>query len=34
MTVEEVLVDVPELTRNDIRACFAFAAGRLARSAT
>jgi uncharacterized protein (DUF433 family) len=26
MTVEEVLADFPYLTRDDIRACFAFAA--------
>lgn len=28
MTVEEVLDDFPELTREDIRACLAFAADR------
>jgi uncharacterized protein (DUF433 family) len=28
MTVEEVLADFPELTREDIQACFAFAADR------
>ena len=33
MTVEEVLADFPELTADDLRACFAFAAGQLARSA-
>jgi uncharacterized protein (DUF433 family) len=33
MTVEEVLADFPELTIDDIRACFAFAAGQLARPA-
>jgi uncharacterized protein (DUF433 family) len=26
MTVEEILVDFPDLTANDIRACLAFAA--------
>ena len=28
MTVEEVLADFPDLTREDIRACLAFAADR------
>ncbi len=26
MTIEQILVDFPELTREDIEACFAFAA--------
>ncbi len=33
MTVDEVLGDFPELTIEDIRACFAFAADQLARPA-
>lgn len=33
MTVDELLADFPELTTEDVRACFAFAAGQLARSA-
>ncbi len=33
MTVDELLADFPELTAEDVRACFAFAAGRLARPA-
>jgi uncharacterized protein (DUF433 family) len=33
MTVAELLVDFPELTEDDIRACFAFAASRLPRPA-
>ena len=33
MTVEVLLADFPELTAEDVRACFAFAAGRLARPA-
>jgi uncharacterized protein (DUF433 family) len=33
MTVEEVLEDFPELTRDDIRACFAYAAEHSARAA-
>ena len=28
MTVDELLADFPELTAEDVRACFAFAAGR------
>jgi uncharacterized protein (DUF433 family) len=28
MTEEEILDDFPELTKNDIRACYAFAADR------
>ncbi len=28
MSEEEILADFPELTRDDIRACFAFAADR------
>jgi len=28
MTEEEILTDFPDLTRNDIRACLAFAADR------
>ena len=28
MTEDEILADFPELTRDDIRACFAFAAER------
>ena len=27
MTVDELLADFPELTRDDVRACLAFAAG-------
>lgn len=33
MTVEELLADFPELTPEDVRACFAYAAGQLARPA-
>jgi uncharacterized protein (DUF433 family) len=33
MSVEELLVDFPELTINDIRACLSFAANQLSRSA-
>ncbi len=33
MTVDELLADFPELTGDDVRACFAFAANQLARSA-
>ena len=33
MSVAELLSDFPELTDEDIRACFAFAAGHLERSA-
>lgn len=33
MTVDELLADFPELTAEDVRACFAFAAGQLARPA-
>lgn len=32
MTVQEVLDDFPELTEEDIRACFAFAADRERRT--
>jgi uncharacterized protein (DUF433 family) len=28
MTIDEILEDFPELTRNDIKACLAFAADR------
>lgn len=28
MTVEEILIDFPELTHNDILACFAYAADK------
>jgi uncharacterized protein (DUF433 family) len=28
MSIEEILADFPELTRDDIRACLAFAANR------
>lgn len=28
MTIDEILVDFPDLTRGDIRACLAFAADR------
>ncbi|MDM8562969.1 DUF433 domain-containing protein [Candidatus Marithioploca araucensis] len=28
MSIEEILADFPELTRNDIQACLAFAANR------
>lgn len=31
MTVEEILDDFPDLTAEDIQACFAFAAGRKRR---
>ena len=31
MTVPELLADFPELTDDDVRACFAFAASRLPR---
>lgn len=34
MSVAEVLADFPELTEDDIRACFAFAAARERRLAT
>lgn len=34
MTVDELLADFPDLTADDVRACFAYAAGQLARSAT
>jgi uncharacterized protein (DUF433 family) len=33
MTVDELLADFPGLTVEDVRACFAFAAGQLARPA-
>ena len=33
MTVDEVLADFPELTREDIRACLAYAADQLPRAA-
>ena len=33
MTVEELLADFPELTPEDVRACFAYAAGQIARPA-
>ena len=33
MTVDELLADFPELTPEDVRACFAYAAGQLARPA-
>ena len=33
MTVDELLAEFPELTAADVRACFAFAAGQLPRSA-
>jgi uncharacterized protein (DUF433 family) len=33
MTVEEVLADFPELTLEDIRACLAYAAAQIPRSA-
>lgn len=33
MTVDELLADFPELTAEDVRACFAYAAGQLAGSA-
>jgi uncharacterized protein (DUF433 family) len=33
MTVEELLADFPELTAEDVRACFAYAADQLSRSA-
>jgi uncharacterized protein (DUF433 family) len=33
MTVEELLADFPELTAEDVRACFAFAADQLSRPA-
>ena len=33
MTVDEVLADFPELTRDDIRACLAYAADHLPRPA-
>ena len=33
MSVEEVLADFPELTREDIRACLAFAAHQIPRPA-
>jgi uncharacterized protein (DUF433 family) len=34
MSVEEILADFPELTRDDIRACLAFAAARERQLAT
>jgi uncharacterized protein (DUF433 family) len=33
MSVDEVLADFPELTREDIRACLAYAAAQLPRPA-
>ncbi len=33
MTVDELLADFPELTLEDVRACFAYAAAQLARPA-
>ena len=33
MSVEEVLVDFPELTVDDIRACLAYAASQMSRPA-
>jgi uncharacterized protein (DUF433 family) len=33
MTVDELLADFPELTAEDVRACFAFAASQLPRPA-
>jgi uncharacterized protein (DUF433 family) len=33
MTVDEVLSDFPELTRDDVRACLAYAANQLPRPA-
>jgi len=33
MTVDELLADFPELTVEDVRASFAYAAGRLTRPA-
>lgn len=33
MTIEELLVDFPELTADDIRACLAYAADQLPRPA-
>lgn len=33
MTVDELLADFPELTVEDVRACFAYAAGQLVRPA-
>lgn len=33
MTVDEVLADFPELTADDIRACFAYAAEQVSRPA-
>ena len=33
MSVEEILADFPELTRDDIRACLTFAARQLPRPA-
>lgn len=33
MTVDELLADFPELTADDVRACFAYAARQLARPA-
>ncbi len=33
MSIEELLGDFPELTAEDIRACFAFAAGKLESAA-
>ena len=34
MTVPELLADFPELTVDDVRACFAFAANQLPRPAS
>jgi uncharacterized protein (DUF433 family) len=33
MTIDELLTDFPELTPEDVRACFAYAAGQLPESA-
>ncbi len=33
MAVDELLIDFPELTLEDVRACFAYAAEQLARPA-
>jgi uncharacterized protein (DUF433 family) len=33
MTVDELLADFPELTAEDVRACFAYAAGLLGKPA-
>jgi uncharacterized protein (DUF433 family) len=32
MTIQELLADFPELTEEDVRACFAYAASQLPRS--